>query len=461
MRPRPLARASNKWLGSTRVDRRGRNCGPALRHKASGVQREIAQSRFHGRLTPSHGFLWLVALLLCTSLAEASATTTLRVWYTYAAGTADEAIFLRSIEAFEAANPDIDVDATAIPYLQNLAQFINASQGGEAPDVLRVSDTEVGKLGHITVDGLPLLEDLRAHLTPDQRARSEPRSLTALRYGPPLYAIPASQGCLSLIYNRSLFDQAGLGYPQDDWTTDDLLAAARTLTDEENLGLALPLKWSYWLMPIASGFGGWPFDEAGNPTLDAPGMASALDWFLDLDRVHNVATAGTPLEGMSTLFLLEKTGMIFDGAWNLESYRNEGLDFGQALLPVVAETGHRMGPMFSYFGWAVSKQSEAKVEAVDLALWLTSAEVQKEFALTTYTVPTDRSVMTNPEVLADPMLAGYLRQVSHGRAIPTNRAAVLFFEQLDTALELVFTGEMTAEDALAAADAELEKVLSQ
>lgn len=414
------------------------------------------------RLSPLGGIGRRILLILVLGLACLPARSeTIRVWYTFASGSSDEGVFLRAVEAFEAANPGIDVDPTAIPYLQNVSQFINASQGGEAPDLVRLSDTEVGKIGHISVDGLPLLEDLRAHLTPAQRLRSEPRALNGLRYDSALLAVPASQGCLSLIYNRAIFDAAGLAYPRDDWTTDDLLEAARQLTTEDTIGLAIPLKWSYWLLPVAAAFGARPFDADAQPTLDAPGFAAALDWFLDLDRVHKVSRASTTIDGMSTQFLLGKAAMVVDGAWSLESFRNNGLDFGQAVLPIVSETGERMEPLFSYFGWGVSKQSEAKVAAVDLALWLSSAEVQKEFALENYIMPTDRSLAEDPDVLADPLLAGFLRQAQHGTPIPVNRAAVLFFEQLDTALEMVWSGDMDAESALAAADAELEKVLSR
>ena len=76
--------------------------------------------------------------------------------------------------------------------------------------------------------------------------------------------------------------------------------------------------------------------------------------------------------------------MVLDGSWNWNAYLAAGLDLGMAIMPLVSETGLRMSPMFSVFGWAVSKQGASKVEAVKLAQWLSSYEVQKEFALETY-----------------------------------------------------------------------------
>ena len=406
-------------------------------------------------------FLVAAAITAPESIGAQEELIRLEVWHTFGASTTDERIFLSAVESFEAAHPGVDVEPVRIPYLQNLQQFINSSQGGEAPDVVRLSDTEIGRIGHISVEGLPLLEDLRPHLTPVQRSRFEPRALNAMRYGAALYAVPVSQGCLALVYNKSLFDAAGLEYPSDDWTTDDLVAAAKVLAGDDVLGIALPLKWSYWFIPFLTGFGAMLFDTEGNPTLDSPGSARALEWFLDLERVHGVASSSTGIEAMTTQFQLSRAAMVLDGSWNWKTYVEAGLDPGVAAMPVVAQTGMRMSPMFSVFGWGVSKQSAAKVEAAKLAMWLSSYDVQKEFAVETFMVPTDVALAEDPDIAANATLTGYLRQAALGTEVPTTRATYMIFEQLDTALELTSTGAMDAQSALEAADAEMERFLRQ
>ena len=282
-----------------------------------------------------------------------------------------------------------------------------------------------------------------------------------MRYGEDLFAIPVSQGCLSLVFNRALFDAAGVAYPDNDWTTNDFLAAARVLSTDGVKGISLPLKWSYWFLPFQSGFGGQPFDDEGRPTLDSPGIAEAVEWFLNLERVHDVVASGVSLEAMSTQFMLGKAAMVLDGPWNWNTYLDAGLDIGVALMPKVAETGRRMRPVLSYFGWSVSKQSQHKIESVELALWLSRTSIQKENALATYRLPTDIGLASDPDVVGNPILAGFLEQSKYPMFIPTTRASSMVFEQLDTALEMTYTGKMNAQDALIAADAELEKRLSR
>ena len=418
-------------------------------------------ARLHALIRAASRWLAVASIAVPAIAGAQDGPIPLEVWHTFGANSTDERIFEDAVEAFEAAHPHVEVEPVRIPYGQNLPQYINSSQGGEAPDVVRLSDTEIGRIGYITVEGLPLLEDLRPHLTPVQRSRFEPRALNAMRYGNALYAVPVSQGCLALVYNKSLFDAAGVEYPGDDWTTDDLVAAAKALTRDDILGIALPLKWSYWFIPFLAGFGGTLFDSDGNPTLDSPGSAQALEWFLDLERVHGVAASSTGLETMSTRFQLSRAAMVLDGSWNWNAYVEAGLDLGVTIMPVVAETGRRMGPMFSVFGWGVSKQSAAKVEAVNLAMWLSSYDVQKEFAVETFMIPTDVGLAKDPDVAANATLNAYLRQAELGTEVPTTRATYIIFEQLDTALELTSTGEMDAQSALEAADAEMDRFLRQ
>jgi maltose-binding protein MalE len=164
---------------------------------------------------------------------------------------------------------------------------------------------------------------------------------------------------------------------------------------------------------------------------------------------------------MSTQFKLGKAAMILDGPWGLTSYQKAGIDLGVAVMPVLSETGRRLQPMFSYFGWAVSKQSSTKIAAVDLALWLSGDELQIAFALSDFTLPSSRTAWKKPEIAANAILDTYHRQTVYGMQPPTIRATSLVFEQLDTALEMTYKGEMEAQEALDEANAMLIEILGR
>ena len=278
-----------------------------------------------------------------------------------------------------------------------------------------------------------------------------------MRYGDALYGIPASQDCLSLIFNKALFDGQGLDYPDETWTEQDLLQAAESLTYDDVQGLAIPIKTAYWWFPIQGGFGGSLFDENGEPTLNSNGSSEAMQWMLDLELEHGVVATGTQIEGMKNQFISSKAAMIFDGPWNWATYEASRLNIGQTLLPLVESSGERMSPLVTYKGWTVSKQSANKVAATELALWLSSEDVQKEFAVETYTMPTHVALESDSEIIDDDVLSGFLEQTKQGTPAPTTRAMSLVYDPLSTAFEQAYSGIASTEEALSGANQQLKE----
>ena len=390
-----------------------------------------------------------------SSSQSLSGEITLDIWHTFAAESKEEEVFTNAVKLFEQDNPNVTVEITMVPFGNADQLFMTAAQGGQAPDLMRLSSDQLGAIGEIRVDSLPLLEDLRPHLTPQDRAKFEERALEAMRYGEALYGVPASQDCLSLIYNKAIFDSQGIDYPNEDWTHDDLLIAAQQLTYQDIQGLALPVKSAYWWFPIQEGFGGSLFNETGTPTLDSNGSAEAMEWMLDLELEHGVVATGTQIEGMKNQFISSKAAMIIDGPWNWATYESSRLSIGQTILPIVDDSGERMSPLVTYKGWSVSKQSEHKIAAAELALWLSSATVQKDFALETYTMPTHSQLENDEDILGDDVIRGFLDQTKLGTPAPTTRAMALVYDPLSTAFEQAYSGISSTENALVLANQEL------
>ena len=405
-------------------------------------------------------FAFILLLPSAIAAGEEESDVTLEVWHSFAAESQEEATFLDAISQFESLNSAIKVEVTGVPFGDIDQLYLTAAQGGEAPDLVRLSSDQLGEIGEVRVDGYPLLEDLRPHLTPSERAIFDGKALQSMRYGDALYGIPASQDCLSLLYNRALFDAEGIAYPNSNWTQNDLISAAQNLTQGDAYGLAVPTKVAYWWFPFQTGFGGGLFDNSGNPNLGSNGSAQALEWYLSLEQVHGVVRTGTVGETMESQFIQSEAAMIVDGPWNWATYEAGRLDVGQTLLPIIEETGLRSSPLVTYKGWSVSKQSEQKIASADLALFLSSPSVQKMFALDTMTMPTAVETVADPDVQADPVLSGFLAQAEVATPAPTTRAMSIVYGPLGTAFEQVHSGSASAQEALDGANTEMNNLLS-
>ena len=87
--------------------------------------------------------------------------------------------------------------------------------------------------------------------------------------------VPALVDNLALVYNKALFDKAGVAYPTKDWTWTDFRAAAKKLTDPA----AKQFGWAY--VNDGSEDTVWRFLallwQAGGDLLNADNTKSALN----------------------------------------------------------------------------------------------------------------------------------------------------------------------------------------
>jgi multiple sugar transport system substrate-binding protein len=150
-------------------------------------------------------------------------------------------------------------------------------------------------------------------------------ALRLYQYNGKQYEIPYDHGPVILGYNKDLFDKAGIAYPNEDWTMDDFLNAARALTIPgkqwgysgyyggtfglgNELGIALVGPW-----------GGKVFsDDEKKLLLDSEESITALKWWADLMHKEKVAPspaesdafpAGIWISGVAAMFALATWGI--------------------------------------------------------------------------------------------------------------------------------------------------------
>jgi len=96
-----------------------------------------------------------------------------------------------------------------------------------------------------------LIQDLTPYIekTKFDLADYWPGALESTSFDGKVYGLPRDSGVEVLYYNKDDFDKAGLKYPTDDWTWDDLRKAAEALT-LRMLVVAFPA--TVWLRKAAS-----------------------------------------------------------------------------------------------------------------------------------------------------------------------------------------------------------------
>jgi multiple sugar transport system substrate-binding protein len=141
-----------------------------------------------------------------------------------------------------------------------------------------------------------------------------------------------------MFYNVDRFREAGVPVPSVDWTVQDFLSAAQSLTTGGKYGFALyptvdsVIPWSLSLE------GTDPVTPDGKMDLTQQGFVEAVQWYTDLvNKLHvapQVAATSDPTPALST-FIAGDAAMVVDGPWQLVNVQKQAA-FEVGVLPIPA-----------------------------------------------------------------------------------------------------------------------------
>jgi len=168
----------------------------------------------------------VMLLSLCATAAYAEAQP---VTITYACWDSNQAALLQTVaDEFHAANPNITIDIQVNGWSDYWTALEAAATGGSLPDTFWMHSNNIYYYGANNQ-----LMDLSDYIAKSDLVdlNNFPEGLNAIyNIDGKQYAVPKDYDTIALWYNKTLFDAAGINYPDDTWTWDDLRAAAKALT---------------------------------------------------------------------------------------------------------------------------------------------------------------------------------------------------------------------------------------
>lgn len=350
--------------------------------------------------------IWLtLALLVVFAAASVSAQEKTVVSIAFWGGIDDLEVNQALKEAFEAENPDIEVELLHLP--DEYGDKINTMiASGTAPDVIMQAEGFSSYAAAGTI--LPL--DSFIASDPDFPVSDYfPLVVDAYRFDGNLYVLPSRWSPLILYYNPYLFDLAGVAPPNEDWDWDEFTRAASTLTRGEGAAKTWGIGsigdwWPWWMTPIHQNGGRILDEERRVVMMDQPEAIEALEWYWSLLHEHEVNPVGDDwlaYDGLGPDQLFEQgiTAMNQTGFWAVYWLRYHDSDFDVALLP---KQKQRATTLFSN-GWAITSQSQNPDAAWRLIRFMTDTESQVQIAQSGKDVPVRLSVATSSFFL-DPEL---------------------------------------------------------
>jgi multiple sugar transport system substrate-binding protein len=365
------------------------------------------------------------------------------------------------ITAFNAQYPNVQIKVETAPFDDYFTKLQTLIAGGTAPDVF-----ELNFENFVTYADKGLLLDLSSQMAADDTldpAIYYPRALEAFNYNGMQQGLPATFSTVVLYYNKDLFDAAGLDYPTNDWTWDDVRTAAEQINDPDNGVYGLHSGIQFWEFYKKAAQNNCQFfnEDKTEVLINSPECVEALQTMVDFVETDQIMPSAADMGGVSDgdMFLQGDLGMLVSGIWMFSAFQDAPFAWDIAVEPGMAtQATHFFANDASVFA-----ATQHPNEAYQWAKFLTSdPEVAGIRVASNWELP----ALNNPEFFAD-----YLAQTP-----PDNRQAV--FDSLEYAIvppviarqnemqdsvnqliEQVTLGQLTAQEALDQAKVAIEELL--
>lgn len=385
------------------------------------------------------------------------------VTLSYASWDKDQAVGLRKVlDAFEAANPGIKVEMETSPWDQYWTKMEAAATGGNLPDIVTMHSAESYK--YMSNNMLMNLDEIIAQNNIDMSTFAAGIE-DFYKYEGSTYAIPKDASVVALWYNKKLFDEAGLDYPNADWTWDDLLEAAKALTNPDTgvygFGVSNNNEVGFW--PFLFQAGGTVYSEDGSKsTYNTPEVIEALQFYADMINVHKVSPAATVMQETpkSALFQAGKLAMIIEGNWHTAPFIANDYTRENAAVAVLPKGPKQQATVVNGLGWAVSAQTKHPEEAAKLIAFLASDEANKIQAETGVSIPAKNGYADEYINSMDAFdLSAFEEMLAYGVARPYIPQALNAEAIESEVLDLVLSGQKTPAEGAAEIEARVNALL--
>ncbi|MDN4075983.1 ABC transporter substrate-binding protein [Fictibacillus terranigra] len=293
----------------------------------------------------------------------------------------------RIIDIFEKQNENIDVKLVGSS--QNNQKLLTQLLSGDAPEVLQIPYRDELSLG-----SQGAFVDLTKEFH-DQKNYYYENIVKLGTVNNKLYGFPWLGSSIQLVYNKTMFEEAGITSPPDTW--EELYEIAKKLTKDTNgdgkidqYGIGLVGKQHPDIAWLVSMF----FNQAGanlvekedgnyQVALNSQEGKQALDYYKKMvDEVSPPDTANKDGGGVMADFLNGEVAMEFQGPWGITDIWQNGSPFEVAAAPTPAGPAGRASDLGLYMLSIPADIEKEKEEAAKRLISFLASKKAQEMILT-------------------------------------------------------------------------------
>lgn len=359
-------------------------------------------------------------------------------------------------EKFHEQYPNITVEIETVAYNDYFTAMQTRVSGGTAPDCYELNIENFAAYAS---------KGVLADLSSADTSNFNETALSAFNVNGTQYGLPGNFSNVILIYNKDLFDQAGVDYPTNDWTWDNVQVAAEKIRalGDDIYGIYAPLTYNEFFK-VAAQYGGSLLNEDKTEfTIDSPENIQAAQMMIDRVLVSNVQPTTEQMGGMGDwdLFQSGRLGMIPTGMWAFNTFTT-GCDFEWDIC--VEPGGTTKATHFFSNALVVNAESEKKEAATTWITWLASSPEAAQMRIEAgWDLPAikDESVLNTYLTITPPEnKVAVFDSLEYLVVPPVIEEYAMMSDIITMKLSEAASGKITAEEAMKQAQEECENAIT-
>lgn len=341
------------------------------------------------------------------------------------------------------------------------------AQGGEMPDVFWMHSNESQR--YMSNEILLDLTDKAGESDLVDMSKYPEEIKELYTYDGKVYGIPKDIDTIALWYNKTMFDEAGVAYPDESWTWDTVVESAKKLTKEDGSQYGIAIRndnnqEAYYNIVYDMG-GEIISDDKKTSGYDDPNTIKAMQYIEKLIQDGSMPSMETMSENNPDILLKSgKSAMSFHGSWMVSTFKQEDYikeNCDCALMPMDADSGRRVS-IYNGLGWAAAANGDNTENAWKLIEYLGSEKAQQKQAELGITMSAwDGTSDTWAGCAPEFNLQAYLDMRDDMVVRPYSRNTVTWENRASEIFKDVYTGNMSMEDACKQAAEEMNTTLSE
>ena len=411
-----------------------------------------------------------------TDSGGASADGTKTLTFMFRGGEDEQKAYESAIEAYETDHPGVDVEIIATDPDQYDTKLQASIAGNDIPDVFYIAQGDVMAYvdNGILMDITEEVENSDFDIDNVWEYGVDSYRYDGKNVGEGnIYGLPKDVGPFALGYNKTMFEEMGIPLPDVDvpYTWDQFVEVGKQLTADtdgdgevDQWANGFNVAWSLQAFVWSNG-ADFLNEDKTKVTVDTPEFAEALQYFADLQNVHQLTPSIAQAQTLDTYqrWMNGEIGFFPVGPWDMSTYA--GLDFEYDLIPCPAGSTGESASFVGSLGIAVADSTEYKEEAIELAMYLSTSEegqqqlvdaqiqipnlidMANEWAADTETVPSNKKE--------------FLDVVSnYGRSMPAaSTYTAEWYDEFFINIQPVLDGDQTAADYLKSVQPRMQELL--